>query len=108
MIVGLGTDITTISRIATILAKHPDRFEQRCFRDAEVELARERGRQQAATLAGRWAAKEACLKALGAANTTARAAKSETARASRDIDRCRLWVTTDNSLYAPIGLRLEV
>ena len=69
MIVGIGTDITTISRIAAILAQHPDRFEQRCFQTAEVELARRRGQQQAATLAGRWAAKEAFLKALGAANT---------------------------------------
>ena len=64
MIVGIGTDLTDIRRIARTLERWGDRFVQRCF--TEVEQARsDRRRQRAASYAKRWAAKEACAKALG-------------------------------------------
>jgi holo-[acyl-carrier protein] synthase len=64
MIVGIGTDLADIRRIARTLDRWGDRFVQRCF--TEVEQARsERRRQRAASYAKRWAAKEACSKALG-------------------------------------------
>ena len=64
MIVGIGTDLTDIRRIARTLERWGDRFVQRCF--TEVEQAKsDRRRQRAASYAKRWAAKEACSKALG-------------------------------------------
>ena len=67
MILGIGHDIVDIARIETALEKHGERFLQRTFSDEEVALAearREAG-HYAATLAKRFAAKEAALKALG-------------------------------------------
>ena len=64
MILGIGTDLANIERIAAVLTRHGDRFRNRVF--TEVELARAARRaHEAATLAKRWAAKEACSKALG-------------------------------------------
>ncbi len=64
MIVGIGTDLTDIRRVARTLERWGDRFVQRCF--TEVEQAKsDRRRQRAASYAKRWAAKEACSKALG-------------------------------------------
>lgn len=64
MILGVGTDLCNIDRIAAVLDRHGDRFRNRVF--TETELARAARRpHEAATLAKRWAAKEACSKALG-------------------------------------------
>ncbi len=63
---GLGVDIVSCKRIEELWRRHGDRFLQRCFRPGEIAVAL--GRQPAAaaaTLAARWAAKEALLKALG-------------------------------------------
>ncbi len=64
-IVGLGTDIASVSRIDELVSRHGDRFLMRCFRPSEIEYAATRGLGQSASLAARWAAKEAFLKALG-------------------------------------------
>lgn len=66
MILGLGTDVVEVARIADLADRYGERFLVRCFSPAERELARGRGQAQAAALAARWAAKEAFLKALGA------------------------------------------
>ena len=64
MIIGLGVDLCDIRRIEKMLAEHGDRFSQRCF--TEIERAKADGRAaRAATYAKRFAAKEACSKALG-------------------------------------------
>ncbi len=64
MIVGLGIDLCDIRRIEKMLADHGDRFPRRCF--TEIERAKADGRTaRAATYAKRFAAKEACAKALG-------------------------------------------
>ena len=64
MILGIGTDLCNIERIEGTLQRFGDRFRDRVF--TEVELRKARSRQhEAATLAKRWAAKEACSKALG-------------------------------------------
>ncbi|TAL27903.1 MAG: holo-ACP synthase [Alphaproteobacteria bacterium] len=69
MILGVGTDLASISRIAQILSDHGDRFTQRCFAEEErnkVEKAAQGNADaRAAGYAKRWAAKEACAKALG-------------------------------------------
>ena len=64
MILGIGTDLANIDRIAGVLERHGDRFRNRVFTPAELARAARRP-HEAATLAKRWAAKEACSKALG-------------------------------------------
>jgi len=64
MILGIGTDLANIDRIAAVLVRFGDRFRARVFTPTELARARRRP-DEAATLAKRWAAKEACSKALG-------------------------------------------
>ncbi|APE42268.1 holo-ACP synthase [Sulfitobacter alexandrii] len=64
MILGIGTDLANIERIQGTLDRFGTRFRNRVF--TEVEQAKsERRRDVAGTYAKRWAAKEACSKALG-------------------------------------------
>ena len=64
MIIGIGSDLCDIRRIEETLDKFGDRFVARCF--TEVERRRsERRIGRAASYAKRFAAKEACAKALG-------------------------------------------
>ncbi len=64
MILGIGTDLANIERIAGTLDRFGDRFRNRVFTETELAKARRR-KDEAGTLAKRWAAKEACSKALG-------------------------------------------
>jgi holo-[acyl-carrier protein] synthase len=64
MILGLGSDLSDIRRVEASLARFGERFTHRCF--TEIERARsERKPDRAASYAKRFAAKEACAKALG-------------------------------------------
>ena len=64
MILGLGNDLCDIRRIEATLQKFGQRFVDRCF--TPLEQARsERRKNRAASYAKRFAAKEACAKALG-------------------------------------------
>ena len=63
-IVGTGLDATEIDRIADVLRRHGDRFLQRIYTEGEVAYCR-RHRDPAPSLAARFAAKEAAMKALG-------------------------------------------
>jgi holo-[acyl-carrier protein] synthase len=66
MILGLGSDICDIRRIERSLERFGERFVARVFTDAERRKAERRsGRSKAGTYAKRFAAKEACAKALG-------------------------------------------
>ena len=64
MILGLGNDIIDIRRIEATLERYGDRFVQRIFTAIEQRKS-DRRRQRAASYAKRFAAKEACSKALG-------------------------------------------
>ena len=64
MILGIGTDLANIERIARTLERFGDRFRARVFTETERRKA-ERRADTAGTYARRWAAKEACSKALG-------------------------------------------
>ncbi len=64
MILGIGTDLANIERIQGTLDRFGDRFRNRVFTPVEQQKA-ERRRDVAGTYAKRWAAKEACSKALG-------------------------------------------
>ena len=61
----LGLDLTEVDRIAGVLERHGERFLARIFRDGEIRRARRHPRAFAEHVAGRFAAKEAAMKALG-------------------------------------------
>jgi holo-[acyl-carrier protein] synthase len=67
MIIGIGTDIIRLSRIAEVHDKQGQRFLDRCFTAEEQALAQKRHGKDAQTAyyAKRWAAKEALAKACG-------------------------------------------
>ncbi len=65
MIIGIGNDLIDVSRIEKTLARHGGRFLDRCFTPTERRRAERSPLTRAATYAKRFAAKEACAKALG-------------------------------------------
>ncbi|MCF8496153.1 MAG: holo-ACP synthase [Alphaproteobacteria bacterium] len=67
MIIGTGSDLLDIRRLEKVFARFGDRFLLRCFTPEERRLAERRrpGGTYVETLAKRFAAKEACAKALG-------------------------------------------
>ena len=68
MIIGIGSDLIDITRVAKVMERHGERFLDRIFTDAERAKAMRRAKNHkmvVATFAKRFAAKEACAKALG-------------------------------------------
>ncbi len=68
MIIGIGSDLIDITRVAKVIERHGDRFLDRIFTEAERARAARRAKSErmvVATYAKRFAAKEACSKALG-------------------------------------------
>src|SRR6266446_8066612 len=68
MIIGIGSDLIDIRRVAKVIERHGDRFLDRIFTEAERARAARRAKSEkmvVATYAKRFAAKEACAKALG-------------------------------------------
>jgi holo-[acyl-carrier protein] synthase len=69
LILAIGTDLASIARLADVLERHDTRFLARCFDAEEVEKVEKQAETnphlRAAGYAKRWAAKEACAKALG-------------------------------------------
>jgi holo-[acyl-carrier protein] synthase len=64
MILGIGSDLVDVRRIEQVIARHGERFLGRIFTDAERAKAEGRA-NRVETYAKRFAAKEACAKALG-------------------------------------------
>src|SRR5215217_2897037 len=64
MILGIGSDIVDVRRMARVIDRHGDRFLERIFTGTERAKAERRARR-VETYAKRFAAKEACAKALG-------------------------------------------
>ena len=68
MIIGIGSDLIDITRVAKVIERHGDRFLDRVFTEAERARAERRAKNHkmvVATYAKRFAAKEAMSKALG-------------------------------------------
>ena len=63
-VLGIGTDITEVLRIAQMIERHGELFIGRVYTQAEIDYCRART-MATQHFAGRWAAKEAVLKALG-------------------------------------------
>ena len=64
MIIGIGSDIININRIERVLERYGDRFIKRIFTPVEKEKSEQRI-SRVESYAKRFAAKEACAKALG-------------------------------------------
>ncbi len=64
MIIGIGSDLIDTRRIERTLARFGERFTNRCFTEAERQKS-DRRMRRAESYARRYAAKEACAKALG-------------------------------------------
>ena len=64
MIIGNGIDIIDINRIRKVIDKYGNRFKKRCFSISEIERSEKR-KNSVESYAKRYAAKEACAKALG-------------------------------------------
>ena len=64
-VIGLGNDLCNIERIESSIKRFGDRFINRIFTDVEISKANRRTLTRTATFAKRFAAKEACAKALG-------------------------------------------
>ena len=64
MIINIGTDIIDIRRIKKTINKYGDKFKNRCFHKSEI-LKSENRLKTAESYSKRYAAKEACAKALG-------------------------------------------
>lgn len=65
MILGTGIDLTALPRIKALLEKHEERFLARILTAEEQKALPHEAARRAAYAAGRWAAKEAAVKALG-------------------------------------------
>lgn len=64
MIIGIGSDIVNIKRIEKMILKFGKKFENKIYSDTENFYIKEK-KNLIEAYASRWAAKEACLKALG-------------------------------------------
>jgi len=64
MIIGIGSDLIDITRVERTLERYGQRFTRRCFTEIEQQKS-DRRKERAASYAKRFAAKEACAKALG-------------------------------------------
>jgi holo-[acyl-carrier protein] synthase len=64
LILGIGSDLCDIRRIARVIERHGERFTERIFTEGERRRS-DRRRARAESYARRFAAKEACAKALG-------------------------------------------
>lgn len=64
MIIGLGTDLIAVDRIARVYCRHPRRFLERTYHPLEQQYCLQ-AKEPAERLAARWATKEATMKALG-------------------------------------------
>ena len=83
--IATGVDIVEIDRVADLLARHGDRFRQRVYTDREWDDSG--GRVE--SLAARFAAKEALIKALGSREPALR--EIEVVRPERSQPMLRLW-----------------
>lgn len=63
-VIGIGTDIVECLRIAKMIERHGEMFINRVYTELEIAYCRER-KEATQHYAGRWAAKEAVLKAIG-------------------------------------------
>ncbi|MEZ4389303.1 MAG: holo-ACP synthase [Candidatus Krumholzibacteriia bacterium] len=99
-LLGLGTDIVSVERIGQLVDRHGARFLDRVYRPEEQAVLARHGRAATAALAARWAAKEACVKALGARAPGIAYRDIEVVRSSSGEPRLRLHGRAATALAA--------
>ena len=96
-IIGLGLDATDIDRIADVIERHGERFLRRIYTDDEIAYCMRR-RVPAIHFAGRFAAKEAAMKALGTGHSQG--------VIWRDVEVVRRWGPPQLQLHGAAAQRL--
>jgi holo-[acyl-carrier protein] synthase len=108
MIVGIGVDIVEVGRVKELLARYRDRFVRRVFTEAEARYAG-RSVREAERLAGRFAAKEAVLKAFGTGKSHGILWRDvETVRGAMGKPEVRLYGNALNYMKELGGNRIHV
>jgi holo-[acyl-carrier protein] synthase len=108
MIVGIGVDIVEVGRVKELLARYRDRFVRRVFTEAEARYAG-RSVREAERLAGRFAAKEAVLKAFGTGKSHGILWRDvETVRGAMGKPEVRLYGKAFNYMKKLGGNRIHV
>lgn len=108
MIVGIGVDIVEIGRIGDLLERYRDRFTHRVFTGEEIRYA-EKGGKIAERLAGRFAVKEAVLKAFGTGKSGGILWKDiETVRGTKGKPEVKLYGMASNYMNKMNGSKVLV
>lgn len=108
MIAGIGIDIVDIGRVEELLSRYGDRFTRRVFTDAEAAYAR-RSVKPAERLAGRFAVKEAVLKAFGTGKSQGiRWRDVETVRGPMGKPKVMLYGNAANAMNKLKGESIQV
>lgn len=108
MIAGIGVDVVEVDRVEALLARYGDRFLRRVFTDAEAEYAKKSVRQ-AERLAGRFAVKEAVMKAFGTGKSQGILWRDvETIRGALGKPEVRLYGNADKYLKTINGNTIHV
>lgn len=108
MIAGIGVDVVEVDRVEALLARYGDRFLRRVFTDAEAEYAKKSVRQ-AERLAGRFAVKEAVMKAFGTGKSQGILWRDvETIRGALGKPEVRLYGNADKYLKKINGNTIHV
>ena len=108
MIVGIGVDIVDVGRMEGLLARYRERFVRRVFTDAEAGYAKKSVRE-AERLAGRFAVKEAVLKAFGTGKSQGILWRDvETVRGAMGKPEVKLYGNADKYMKKIKGERISV
>lgn len=108
MIVGIGVDIVEVERVKDLLTRYRDRFVHRVFTEAEAGYAR-RSVREAERLAGRFAVKEAVLKAFGTGKSQGILWRDvETVRGARGRPEVKLYGNAYRYMKELKGKRIHV
>lgn len=108
MIVGIGVDIVDVERVKDLLARYRDRFVRRVFTGPEAEYAG-RSVREAERFAGRFAVKEAVLKAFGTGKSQGILWRDvETVRGARGKPEVRLYGNANKYMNIINGRHIHV
>ena len=108
MIVGIGVDIVDVGRVKDLLERYRERFVRRVFTEAEARYAG-RSVREAERLAGRFAVKEAVLKAFGTGKSQGILWRDvETVRGAMGKPEVKLYNKANNYMKKIKGKRIHV
>lgn len=108
VIVGIGVDIVEVERVKNLLSRYRDRFLRRVFTEGEANYAKKSVRE-AERLAGRFAVKEAVMKAFGTGKSQGILWRDvETVRGAMGKPEVKLYGNAYNCMNKLKGSRIHV